>query len=207
MFIEVFETEWLRSLVIFKMVWLLLGFEHSGLMFYRDYVCLWLSVIRQNIGVNTKRIGTVKLARSDQLFKLEKVYVLNVCTGCWFQRHPTPLVYQNVISGIHKSVKQSRETNVLSRVSRSWYNSGPSCCWGETGRFEVSNTGNQSPSQHLSVLPHAAVKPNHRLTHRRAHSWLTLSLSVTLTHTPFTSWWPLETEELCVSACVCVCCS
>lgn len=38
------------------------------------------------------------------------------------------------------------------------------------GRFEVDDTGNQSPSQHLSVHPHAAVKPNHRLTHRHAHS-------------------------------------
>lgn len=162
--------------------------------------CLWLDKISW---VHTKHIRTVNLAVCNLLFKLETVYVLNVCRGCWFQCHPAPLAYQNAVGGIHKSVKQSLETNVLSRVSRSWYNSGPSCCWGETGRFEVSNTGNQSPSQHLSVLPHAAVKPNHRLTHHRAHSWLTLSLSMTLTHTPFTSWWPLETKS-CECECVCV---
>lgn len=39
--------------------------------------------------------------------------------------------------------------------------------------------------------PHATAKPNHCLTHCDAHSWLTLSLSLTNTHftpfTPFTS--------------------
>lgn len=57
--------------------------------------------------------------------------------------------FKNIIEALNNPLKLT----VLSWVSQPRNNSGPSCCCGMTGRFEVGDNGNQRPSQHLSVLP------------------------------------------------------
>lgn len=99
------------------------------------------------------------------IFSLLKMFFTSIVCGVWCDKSQMTSV---------ASVKQSPNSW---EVSGSWYNTGPPRCCGNTGEVWSQWYRESEPVSAPACTPHATTKPNHR----RAHSWLTLSLSLTPT--------------------------